>query len=603
MFLSKFETLPDEIILEICHYLRPFDIINGFGQLNWRLNRTISQYRRSADIHHLTLNQYKRWYSHLLPHTADHIRSLVLSNWNSPGQIQLFNQSTKNYSSLHHLLPNIKQLRLIDFSNDDIDILPKLDMIDKILIDIDALKPLLQSTRCLLDHYLFCCSFSFKEIRLWIGENGIRLQHDSKLVINPTLERLTIVVAQLDDLMLLFKRAPNLVKLYVEISTDSSRKSKQYVISQVVPKYLTEFHIQTTDRRVLTFDSLFIIVIHIPTIKLLSLNIETNDRDYSDGLCWTFLTSRLPNLKRLYFKIRIWIGIGMGTIPIDINPYIQSFSRANLPIICYADKRVLYIDTVPYDMHGFETNTCVTTSPSVKYAKTTDMTLSQRPAHGVQTLLLCTRHEQTSINDWLYVLSRFPCIRALDLAAVNIIDQANTNVNLRLPRLIALRYVRSTRCKIDIPFFLLLVTNSTITPHLRALTVMYGDLIYLCKRLPNYTFDRLKELWVFGRDTDGRVTVQDIDLLLKAFPRLRHLSLLLQSSRSINRNLEQILEIILCSLLNLISFRIICRKSSFRLPSLVDNETRNAWIKRVLGFNNNETVHVIINDKEISIWK
>ncbi|CAF1103773.1 unnamed protein product [Rotaria sp. Silwood1] len=601
MLLSKFEKLPDEIILKICLYLTPFEIINCFGQLNWRLNRTISRFRCNADIHHLTLNQYQRWYSHLLPSTTEYIRNLVLSNWNSPGQIRLFNQSTKNYNSLHQLLPNIKQLRLIDFSNDDVHILPKLAMIDKILIDIDALKPLLYSTKCLLDDYLFCSSFSFKEIRLWIGEGGIRFRHNTKLIVNPYLEQLTIVVAQIDDLILLFKRSPNLVKLYVAISTVSSNKSGHCIMNEIMPKKLTDFHIQTNDQKVLTFDALFVIMIHIPTIKLLSLDIETNDRDYVDGLCWTFLISRLPNLKRLHFKIRMWIGT--GTTSIDVNPFIESFARTKLPIICYGDKRVLYIDTVPYNMHEFNTNMCVTTSPTVKYAKTTNIELYQRPAYGVQSLLLSVRHEPTFIDDCLYVLNRFPYIKALDLTAVNIIDQTNHNEQLCLPRLIALRYVRSTRCKINIPFFLLLVTNSKITPCLRALTVMYGDVIYLCKRLPGFIFERLKELWLFSNDTDGRVIMKDIYLLLNAFPYLQHFSFLIRSSRSINRNIEQIIEMILSSLPNLISFRLICRKSSFRLHSLIDNNTRNVWIKRIFGLNDNEQIHIIINKKEISIWK
>ena len=95
MFLSKFEQLPDEIILQICLYLRPFEIIDGFGQLNSRLNRTISQFYCNSDTHHLTLSQFQRWYSHILPSTSEYIVNLVLSNWNSPGQIYLFNQSIK----------------------------------------------------------------------------------------------------------------------------------------------------------------------------------------------------------------------------------------------------------------------------------------------------------------------------------------------------------------------------------------------------------------------------------------------------------------------------------------------------------------------------
>lgn len=601
MFLSIFEQLPDEIILQICLYLRPFEIIDGFGQLNYRLDRTISQFRHNSDTHHLTLTQYRRWYSQLLPYTAEYIVNLVLSNWNSPGQIHLFNQSTKNYDSLYELFPNIKQVRLIDFSNDDIDILPKLAMVEKILIDIDALKPLLYSTKFLLDRYLFSSGYFFKEIRLWLGEGGIRLQHNTELKQNLNLEQLTIVVAHLEDLILVFKRAPNLKKLYIEISQFSSNNSKQYQLKDIIPKNLTDFHIQTNDQNAIAFDDLFTILIHIPTIELLSLDIETNDKDYADGICWAFLISRLPNLNRLYIKTRIWIGT--GTVSIDLDPYIQSFAQTNLPIIFYADKRVLHIDTVPYDMREFKTNMAVTTSPTAKYAKITNIEFYQHRAYGVQLLFLCGRHEETSIHDWLYILHRFPCIQALDLTAVNIKDQLVNDEQLHLPRLVALRYIRSTKCQINLSFFLLLTKNSSITPCLRALTIMYGDLIYLCKRLPDYKCDRLKELLLCSNDTDGRILIQDIDLLLKAFPSLQTFTFLMQSSRAINRHVEQIIEMILSSLPNLICFRFLCRKGSFKIPSLLDNDTRKIWLKQIFGVKNNEQIHLIVNKKEISIWK
>ena len=601
MLISHFEQLPDEIILQICLYLRPWEVVDGFGQLNYRLNRTISQFRHHSDIHHLTLTQYRRWCSHLLPFTAESIVTLVLSNWNSPGQIQLFNQSMTKYDSLHDFLPNIKQLRLIDFSNDDVAILPKLAAIERILIDIDALKPLLHSTKLLLDRYLFCSAFPFKEIRLWVGEGGIRLQHATKLFINPNLEQLTIVVGRLEDLFLLFKRAPNLSKIYVEISQSSLGSVEQYINPDLMPKQLTDFHIQTSDQSALTFDDIFVMLIHIPSIKLLSLDIETNDRDYADGVCWNFLKTRLPNLTRMHIKVRIWMGTGNTLI--DVDSFAQSFARTDLPVICYADKRVLYIDTVPYDMREFQTNMAVTTSPAVKNARITNMELYQRRPHGVQLLFLCGRHEPTSIHDWLFALRRFPSIQALDLTAVNITDHVNTDETLHLPRLVALRYIRSTGCKINLSFFLLLTMNRTITPRLRALTIMYSDLINLCKRLPNHTFDRLKELLVCGNDTDGRVIIKDIDLLLRAFPNLQTFSFLLRSSRLINRHLEQIIEMIVYSLPNLISFRLICRQGSLTLPSFSDPDIRKIWLKRRFGTDTAEKIHLIVSEKEISIWK
>jgi len=602
MSMSKFEQLPDEIILEICIYLRSFEIIDAFGKLNYRLDRTITEYCAISDTHHLTLIQYKHWFKHTLPYISESVSKLILSNWNSPGQIFQFNQSTKTYRHLYELFPNLEQVRLIDFSNEDIDILPKLDRIDRILIDIDALKPLVYATKILLDRYLFCSTFPFKEIRLWIGEGGIRLQHRANSNVNPNLEKVTIVVARIDDLMVLFQRAPNLIKLYVEISQSTVGDSKQYLTNEFMPKNLTDFHIQTNDQQAVAFDDIFEIIIYTPTIRLLSIDVETNDRDYADGLCWQFLISRLPNLQHLFIKTRIWLRTETNSFNLDY--YLKSFEQTNLPIICYGDKRVLHIDTIPYDMHTFDTNMAVTTSPFARYAKISDVESYKKPARRVQLLFLCGRHEPTSVQDWIFILNRFPCIRALDLTAVNIIDEITTNKNdLYLPHLVALRYVRSTRCEINISFFLLLTMNNQITPRLRALTVMYGDLIYLCKRLPDYSFDRLKELLVCSSDTDGRIVLTDIDCLLKAFRNLQTFTFLIQSSRAINRHIQQIIELILCSLPNLISFRLLCRKGSFSLPKLADIDKQKIWLKSIFNITCDEDIHLQITKREISIWK
>ena len=202
-------------------------------------------------------------------------------------------------------------------------ILPKLSRIERILIDIDALKPLLRSTEQLLDLYLFCSSFPFKEIRLWMGEGGLRFEQSTDVMINTSLEHLSITLAHLNNLILLFQRAPNLHKLYVQISEFSSNRSTQYVSKEIMPKKLRDFHIQTYDRKALIFDDFFTMMIHIPSIECLSLDMDTTDIDYADGFCWAFLKARLPQLKELHFKIRLWIGTGLITI--DINPFLSKF--------------------------------------------------------------------------------------------------------------------------------------------------------------------------------------------------------------------------------------------------------------------------------------
>ena len=302
MYRSKLEQLPDEVLLEICIYLRPFDIINSFGRLNSRLERTITQYRRDADLHHLTFNQFQRWCDDLLPYTAESIVNLVVSNWNSPGQIYLFNQLTTQYHSLHQLFPNIKQIRLIEFTDNDIEILSKLHRIEKIFIDADVLLPLSHSTQILLDQYLFCSLNPIKEIRLWGIYNGIRLQHHVKILENFYLERLTINVALLDDLILTFRRSPNLLNFNVSVVQCTTKDLQLNNPTAILPKHLTFFHFQTNNHNLLPYKHLDKLISLMPTIEILSLDIDTNDINYTDGCCWNNTLLNLSNLKHLYFK-------------------------------------------------------------------------------------------------------------------------------------------------------------------------------------------------------------------------------------------------------------------------------------------------------------
>jgi hypothetical protein len=132
---------------------------------------------------------------------------------------------------------------------------------------------------------------------------------------------------------------------------------------------------------------------------------------------------------------------------------------------------------------------------------------------------------------------------------------------------------------------------------------MYGDLIYLCKRLDGCILERIKELWLYAGDADGHVILKDVNLLLKTFPCLYHFFFNNQSSRLINRHLQSIIEMILCSSPKLISFRISCNVGSLNLFASMDNEAWHSWIKRICALDQHESIHVTINKKMLAIWK
>jgi hypothetical protein len=479
-------------------------------------------------------------------------------------------------------------------------------MIEKIFIDADALIPLTYSTHILFDKYLFCSSNSFKEIRLWGIEGGIRLQHNIQILENFYLERLTISVALFDDLILIFRRSPNLRNFNIEIAQHTINEFRENVNIEILPKYLTFFHFQTTDQHVLSYEDLNKLIINISTIEFLSLDIDTNDIDYSNGYHWNDILRNLSNLKHIYFKIRIWLNSDM--LSIDINTILNSFLQTNIPICCYIDTKILHIDTIPYNMTQFDTNMSVTISPSAKLAQTTNIELFKQQSKRVQTLIIDGQHEPTSINDYLSVIERFSEIEILQINAINIEEDEDNNIDInnrkfRLPHLGYLHYIRSTSCKVHIPFFMYLANNNIVSPQLKALSMMYGDLIYLCKRLSGYKLERIKELWLYAGDADGHVISKDIGLLLKIFPCLYHFFFNNQSSRLINRHIQSIIEMILHSSSNLISFRISCNKGSLKLLPLMDEETCHMWIKRICGLQNHEHIHVTVNKKMLAIWK
>jgi hypothetical protein len=89
MSISKFEThLPDEIILEICHYLSWFDTVIAFYNLNTRLNRTLSGYVKHVSIgNNCYLKQFQDGCFFLFSNQSSLfflIRTLTISNRGSP---------------------------------------------------------------------------------------------------------------------------------------------------------------------------------------------------------------------------------------------------------------------------------------------------------------------------------------------------------------------------------------------------------------------------------------------------------------------------------------------------------------------------------------
>jgi hypothetical protein len=129
MSISKFEThLPDEIILEICHYLSWFDTVIAFYNLNTRLNRTLSGFLKHVSVgNNCYLRQFQDGCSFLLSNQSSLfslVRTLTISNRGSPLAAKYF----LSHIPLEDMI-YLEKLTLIQFTGNEL--LSYLHVIDK----------------------------------------------------------------------------------------------------------------------------------------------------------------------------------------------------------------------------------------------------------------------------------------------------------------------------------------------------------------------------------------------------------------------------------------------------------------------------------------
>ncbi|UJR24781.1 hypothetical protein I4U23_006155 [Adineta vaga] len=122
MVLSKFNSLPPELIVEIGDYLDACDLYHAFYGLNYHINTILDQqcYRlhvNFVDISKITFDLYCK---QILPHINARITSFTLSGSNSstPG---LLSQFLMNFNFSGSIFLNLESFKLIEFTKSDIE--------------------------------------------------------------------------------------------------------------------------------------------------------------------------------------------------------------------------------------------------------------------------------------------------------------------------------------------------------------------------------------------------------------------------------------------------------------------------------------------------
>ncbi|CAF2650480.1 unnamed protein product [Rotaria sp. Silwood2] len=281
---SKFEDLPDELLLLICRYLNIIEILNGFSCLNNRLSKTINEFSVKIDLNIIPSKLINRFQNEILPNISSNVRSLI------------FNDNFERFSIKFEMFNNLESIHFLNSFSENFLFNIKEIKIDSVPVDIqiDLIKRFFSSNQYTNLKSLQLISFhgfTFSNIEL---NNLIQI------------ENLKITLKNNVSLFeLLYLISSSIEKLYIHILYNGPFKSlKSYSLPLKLNK-LNYFHLKTTFEDSIQFKQLEKLIIDsFYFIQYLSIETLTRDQDYIDGFKWENFFKKLIYLKNFSFSIR-----------------------------------------------------------------------------------------------------------------------------------------------------------------------------------------------------------------------------------------------------------------------------------------------------------
>lgn len=594
------EDLPDEILLEICSYLSPLDILYSFDQLNSRLRCTIQEFHSQQDLSSCSWQEFYRLACPMFVRSfAEGLNKLTLSNETCPGQIRLFEQSL-GPETIHERFIQLKSLKLIEFANDNIHLLAKIFELEELDLEFNSHESLTEENQSWMNSYIFGSGNRLKKVTITIDQ-GMEIREQEQ--INEQLEDLTIQLISLNDLLILFRLAPSLRHLEVDLLRNNPLVS---IPDQNLHVHLKELYLHTREREILPLSSfLQPLIAHLPFLEYLSLGIKTSDPTYTDANSWCRLFHSHPSLQRLILGLEVDLLDSLLSfhhlIDFDDLPetILQNFSThfPLFPICIYKNFQTLFLDSVPY---RFSRDQSYNTSPFAVHAVHTDRKVSEERPQRIVGLSMNGEHLPIELTDYIQIINRFVHIQWLYLDSIHIPHLSSSPTNLvRLKRLRSLIYMRSTQCQIHRELFQQLFCEHR---RLRTLKIMYGDLISFLRRCqPPLNGEHIQNLLLYLGGADGRLRRKHLFYLVQTFPSLKHLTVEVTSNNLIKKYQQEILTDFLLSFPTLRSFRIISRKGnlSFVNSLLQDHQFKQHWLQDV----NAQQSSLILQPKYFALWK
>ncbi|CAF0990564.1 unnamed protein product [Rotaria sordida] len=582
---SILEFLPDEILLDIISFLKPYDIYHSLYNLNNRFNSIINDFQLSLhlDISHISKYEFNYCLSSILPLPSVLLRlhSLHISNDETYGAIALF---IRQYPCLN--IPSLRSLSLTDATISQIKFL-----FQKLSIKLEHISIVTNRTIDMNDKRLLCQLLlkhkTLRSCRLSLCDG---VDCDETILnnsINNQLENIIIDLSYFQNILTLLSYIPNVKQLTININ-QQKYYNQDYdaaafdIFRLCIPTQLTYFNLNLRFSNVEFehIEQLLNCLVNLKHLCCSSFRVEL-----VDGYRWAQVLERLPLLRRFECVMTTYIYHSL-----DLNLISQSFQtlfwkEKHWSVVCdyfqYLSRLIIY--TIPFYKNLFTSTLNGSQSlnefndrnilPSNAYDKVTHLKVSVQGLHSdsiparkfrfVTSLSLCdgesySDHSNSSLLSYL--------TSTIDLTKIR---------HLKLYSLLSGHTLFSLLCK---------------APNINCLSSSYHNLLQMINDFGDVWLCWLLNMMIKKLTLSyGRLTLSIVDQFIELFSNIEHLSLCMNMD---DIDFQEILLKLLQNLTHLSSIRI----------SLAGKLTDHFQSQTFTWLSTNQQLYSEFNDNFLDIW-
>ena len=545
MGFMKFESLPNEVLLEIFEYLNALNIFYLFDQLNYRFNELIQNLPLFLNCQHAYKSTFDQFCSRMSSKLdiMQWIYSIQLSNKDTCHQIERF----LSIFSLNRF-SNLRSLTLIDVDENNAEQLKSMLPFTSQLhsFSVIALKPIENKILAVL---------SLSNIRtLSIQTLQSLLNHineDSKIT------HLTISKCSLDELYQLFNYTSMLKYLNIKLvsknyfaqkfKTDTDKHNAVHLKQLIIEEFKYQFN------------DLEMFVKFIPNLKSLSISALYNS-DLVDADRWEqIITSSLPSLQIFKFIFGYHSNNKSDPMADKFNQFQTDFwhKQHHWFTECSLDFCLAFIYTTPYLSNTFklkpQTNRC---SHQLKNDSNT--------FNNVTDLIL---HHRTVPTNCQYYFSNITSLKLINSLKdrTSMLDLEHIQITKRIVKFFNLKHLDISEYGSTLtPLILLGILENA--PHLSSMIINARSLVTLFNDhvLCEYLTKRIKKLDLYGCTGGLFNDYDEIKKFCKIFSNIEQLECNVNQMNDIALILEELSKL---SMLKVY------------LPSLEDREDSYPWFE------------------------